>query len=329
MRNRIEKRFVDVFTAYDGSKVRLPLMIKKSPNHGPTIFLVGVVHGEEVIGIEVIHRIFKNTKLKSGTIYAIPVANMAGFSLGVRTVPFGEQADWSDLNRIFPGDPDGKPGEKIADVIYKVILKAKPNLVIDVHADSQNSLPFILLDRLVEQDDDGLISKTRELAEAFGITVCNDSDISEYIKDSRDKSLTGALLNYGRIPAFVVELGGPNVIKELFVRVGVEGLKNVLLTMGMINDWAYRRTESKILTDQRLYTIAVFAKKHSGKIVYKINLGEKIKKNQLIALIEDVFGKEQEKVFAPADGWIISLGYQALSFPGIPIATLAIKDAKN
>lgn len=328
MRNNTVKRFLNVFATYDGSKACLPLMIKRSPNQGPKIFLVGVIHGEEVIGIEVIHRLFKTIELKRGTMFAIPVANMAGFASGIRTIPYGEPADWSNLNRSFPGDFNGMPGERIADVIYQTILKTKPDIVIDIHADSQSSLPFVLLDRLVRGSNRKLVLKTRKLAEVFGVTVCNDSNHFTYIKDHRDKSLTGALFNYAKTPAFVVELGGPNVIKESFVQVGVAGVKNVLSAMGMLNnDWKLWAAKSKIEADYLLRTLAVSIKKYSGKISYKVKPGEKINKNQLIASIEDVFGKKQEEVFAPMDGWVISLGYQALAFPGIPIAVLAIKDA--
>lgn len=329
MRNSIENRFLDIFTTYDGGRVRLPLMIKRSPNPGPTIFLVGVIHGEEVIGIEVIHRVLKSTQLKCGAIHAIPVANMAGFSLGVRTVPYGEPADWSNLNRIFPGYSNGRPDEKIAAGIYKLITQSRPNLVIDIHADSQSSIPFVILDRLVKKASRKLVESTKFFADYFGITVCNDSDFGGYIEDRRDKSLTGALLNYDKTPAFVVELGGPNVIKESFVQIGVAGVKNILFAMNMLDgNWKHWSAESKIKTNYQLRTLTVSTKKYSGKINYKVGAGERINKNQLIASIENVFGKEQEKVFAPADGWVISLGYQAISFPGIPIATLAIKDTR-
>lgn len=326
-KDQIENKFIDVFTAYDGSRVRLPLMIKQSPNRGPKIFLIGVIHGEEVIGIEVIHRIFKNVRLKCGSIYAIPVANMAGFSLGVRTVPYGETADWGNLNRIFPGDEHGRPDEKIANAIYRTIVKSKPDLVIDLHADSHNSLPFVLLDRFVKKGSQKLLEKTRELAKVFGVTVCNDDDLENYIKDNSDKTLTGALFNYARIPAFVAELGGPVVIRESFVKIGTLGIKNVLAKLGMLDEnWKFLAAKSRIREGHLLRTLTISAREQSGKINYKVKVGDSVREGGVIATIEDVFGKKQEEVLSPAAGYVISLGYQALSFPGITIATLAVAE---
>jgi predicted deacylase len=327
MKNTREQRFVDVFTLFDGSKARFPLMAKRSPHDGPKVFLTGVVHGEEVVGIEVIHRIFETVKLSRGSIYAIPVCNMGGFSLGLRTVPYGEMADWGNLNRAFPGNQNGKPQEKLARAIFHEIISQEPDLVIDIHADSQNSIPYILLDRPLEKVTEEFLGKTKELAEVFGVTVCNDDTFQGYIADHSDKTLSGAIFNYARIPAFTVELGGPMVIKESFVRVGVNGVKNVLAKLGMMADgWEFWKAKSKISVEYPLRTETISAAEQSGKISYRVKPGERVEKEQLIAVIEDVFGKKQEEIKSPMDGWVISLGYQALSFPGIAIATLAVKD---
>ena len=325
-RNIMERRFIDVFTAYDGSKVRLPLMIKRSAKSGPKVFLVGVVHGEEVIGIEVIHRVFESIKLERGALFAIPVANMGGFSLGVRTVPYGESADWTNLNHIFPGKQNGSPAERIAAAIYEAITAEKPDLVIDIHADSHNSIPFILLDRLVKGKDAKLVKDTENFAEIFGVTFCNDDSPEDYLADDTEKTLSGALFNWARLPAFTVELGGPMVVKESFARIGAAGVKNVLSHLGMISAWRTVKAKSKISAGHSLRTLTVVAPNNSGKIGYKVKAGKEVKKGETIAFLEDVFGRKQEEIKSPEDGYVISLGYQALAFPGMTIATLAIKD---
>jgi predicted deacylase len=324
-RAKIEHKFVEIFSLYDGTKAGFPLMVKRAPLPGPKVFLVGVLHGEEVIGIELIHRVFDYVKIKRGTIYAIPVANMPGLSLATRFVPYGEQSEWENLNRAFPGNERGRPVEKLAWAIYKTILDVRPDLVIDIHADSHNSIPYIILDRSIKKVNKALDS-ARKFAEHFGVTVCNEVPLKQYIDENCDSSLTGCLINYAHIPAFVVELGGPTIVKEGFLRVGMAGIKNILHSFDMLDSWEPFVADSKIKTDFPLRILTVNAQSHSGKISYKMRYGEKIAKGQLIATIENVFGKIQEKVRAPASGWLISLGFHALSWPGLIVATLAVKD---
>lgn len=117
-------------------------------------------------------------------------------------MPYGEQSEWNNLNRIFPGNERGMPSEKLASAIYKTILEVKPDLVIDIHADSHNLIPYIILDRSLKKDNK-LKTITKKLAEQFDVTVCNEVPLKEYIDESCDKSLTGRLFNYAKIPAFV------------------------------------------------------------------------------------------------------------------------------
>lgn len=324
-----EYKFIEVFSLYDGTKAGFPLMVKRAPKKGPTVFLVGVLHGEEVIGIEVIHRIFEYVRLKKGSLYAIPVGNMAGLSLGSRYIPYGEQSKWENLNRSFPGDKNGDPAEKIAAAIYETILETKPDLVIDLHADSHNSIPYIILERFIKNPNQKLAETTKKLAEVFGITVCNEEPLEDYLADDSENSLGGALFNFARIPAFTVELGGPTVVKESFVRVGVAGIKNILKNFDMLDEpWRPFLAKSKIKTNYPLRILILSGAFHSGKISYRAKIGSIIKKGEVIATVEDFFGKAKEIIRSPADGYLISLGYHILSFPGLVVATLAVKDEK-
>ena len=68
------------------------------------MFLCGAIHGDEIIGTEVIRRLIKLKRLKSivGTLLAVPVVNIYGFLQQSRYSP-----DRRDLNRFFPGFEKG------------------------------------------------------------------------------------------------------------------------------------------------------------------------------------------------------------------------------
>lgn len=327
----IEKKFIDVFEMVDGSIHRIPLMIKRGPEKGPKLFLTAVLHGEEVTGMEIVHRLFEQIKLRQGTLYAFPVVNLAGFQFGVRYYPYYDadpsSLDYPNLNRVFPGEADGAPVERLAYVVYQTIADTNPDLLIDLHCDAPNSIAYIPMDRLVLRPDKNLELKTRRLAEVFGVTVCVDDTPEGYVEGLGERTLTGAVFNRLRIPAFVVELGGPRVIRENFVRMGTNGLKNILSALGMLDGpWEPWESDAKIKVDYPLRTHLISVSRGFGKMSYRVRVGRFIRASELIATVEDTFGEKKEEVRADRDGFVLSLGYQVLSSPGMPAATLAVKD---
>lgn len=327
----IEKRFIDVFEMIDGSVHRIPLMIKRGPEKGPKLFLTAALHGEEVTGMEVIHRLFEYVRLKRGTIYALPVVNLAGFQLGVRYYPYynadPNTTDYPNLNKVFPGRIDGEPAEKLAYTVYQTITNINPDLLIDLHCDAHNSIAYILLDRLVSGSDKELECRTQKLAEAFGVTVCRDDTPEGYIENEGERSLTGAVFNKSRIPAFVVELGGPTMIREGFVRIGTSGLKNILSVLGMLEGPQERwESDTRVRADYPLRTHDIFVSQRFGKMSYRVGVGRPVKVGDLIATVEDIFGVRKEEVRTDRDGYVLNLGYQVLSSPGMLVAILAVRD---
>lgn len=301
-------------------------MIERAKEPGPTIWLCGATHGNEVTGIEVIHRIFnflKRNPLKKGTLYAAPVINPLGFEMVRRENPYDE----ADINRNFPGDSAGDTTERLTNVVFNGIVETKPDLVIDLHSDTLNSIPYAIVDRptgtragIVET-----LEKSWGLAEKFGVTVTYDLEAEGFKKYNLDKSLTAALTNRVQIPAFLVELGGPNVIHESFVRIGTRGVKNILAHFDMISldeePWV---SETKIKTDGRLELTEDAISNEAGIIEYLVKPGEFIRAGEPLAQINNIIGKIEETILAKRDCYIISLIDQSVSFPGNIIITTAI-----
>ena len=63
------------------------------------MFLSGVVHGDEIQGLEIVRRVLAHDAVKSvrGTLLAVPIVNSFGFLNHSRYMP-----DRRDLNRSFP-----------------------------------------------------------------------------------------------------------------------------------------------------------------------------------------------------------------------------------
>ena len=322
----MEIRYISIFKGVDLTERKLPILIEKGKKLGPVIWLCAGIHGDEVNGIEVIHRIFnfiKRHPLKRGALYGLPLINTAGFEMAKRENPY----DAEDVNRNFPGDPNGTTTERLANAIFNCILEAKPNLVIDLHADTHNSIPYIIIDRLISSKV-GVKEAVREswtLAEVFGITVTREIEVEGYKKYNLDKSLTAALTNRSQIPSFLVELGGPKIIDERFVRIGTRGIKNILAEYKMIeSEGKLWESETKIKTTAKLELKEGPTSSVSGIIEFLVKPGQFLKKGRVLAKVTNVLGEIEEILYAEQDCYIISLVDSSVSFPGSDLFTIAV-----
>ncbi len=327
----MEIKYINLFRGADLSERKLPILIERGKEPGPVIWLCAGMHGDEVTGIEVIHRMFnvlKRNPLRKGSLYAIPLVNPMGFEMIRRENPYDDE----DINRNFPGDPNGNTTERLTNAIFNSIAETKPDLLIDLHADTQNSLPYIIIDRPISAKTGvkEAIDKSWDLAEKFGVTVVYDIEVEGYKKYRLDQGLTAAVANRNQIPSFVVELGGPRVIDEHFVRVGIKGIKNILNHFQMIDEkeklWV---SETKIKTTDKLELVENITSNESGITEYLVKPGQFVKTGDALAKITNVLGKIEEIIFANRDYYIISLNDFSVSFPGSGLFSVAIISPKT
>jgi predicted deacylase len=96
---RISKLWVVLFE--DALKpMAVPVIIAKGCRPGPVVGMTSSLHGDEVNGVRVIHRLFQtelDPESLHGTVVAVIVANVQGFLAGTRGM------DGQDLNRLMPG----------------------------------------------------------------------------------------------------------------------------------------------------------------------------------------------------------------------------------
>ena len=144
---------------------------------GPSIYVVGGVHGDELAGWYA-GILLRKAAIQSGQVYIVAPLNQYGAEHVQRRTREG----W-DLNRYFPGDPEGQDAQRIAAALYADIQNKKPDLVLDlhealVHTDGQDNLgnsiicqdmhPIadLVLDLLADSDS-GVLSLTEPL-DLFG-----------------------------------------------------------------------------------------------------------------------------------------------------------------
>lgn len=299
-------------------KLRIPFMSIKSKNQGPVLWLTACSHGEEIISNAVIRGVFKKLKNKKnklckGVVYAFPIMNPPGFKKLEHNIPFTDE----DLNRNFPGKNNGTLAEKLAYKIFNKITKTKPDLVLDLHNDWKNSVPYALID-YDKKINKKIYEKIKIHAKKTGFLVIFDT---KNIK----KTLTYNLIKK-RVRALVLELGESYVINKKDVENGVKAIENILVSLGMIrkkkNFKFFIHRTKKINKILKYYEKPYSSKK--GRVEFLVKSGEIVKKGKKVAKIYDISGKPLETLRALKKGVVISCTDDKVVSPKKPIIAFGV-----
>lgn len=313
---RVRYSFIKILVGSDLAGRRLPLMSARSANPGPVVWLTGCCHGDEVCGAVIIQEIFRRIKkrLLRGELHAFPLMNPVGFETATREISLSNE----DLNRCFPGDSKGSLGQRIADRIFTTIMATSPHLLIDLHTDWTQSMPYTILDRKLDGAGNNAYQTAKTLATQTGFICIQEND-------DLTNTLSYNMLARG-VPAFTLELGEPYVINEENVRYGVDAVVNILAAMEMFAPNPEPAAFPWPAYDgSRLYQYSdrPYSSK-SGIIRFLAKPGDRIKQGQPFARIVNTFGKHQETLKANADAVVLGHSDNSVVFPGMPVMAFAL-----
>ncbi len=117
----------DVYLLAEGTEEENTVVVLQGKEDGPSIYIVAGVHGDEQAGWRA-GNLLKEATIQSGTVYIVSPANRYGAKKDQRRTK-----DAWDLNRSFPGSPDGGDAARIAYSIFTDIQDKQPALVLDLH----------------------------------------------------------------------------------------------------------------------------------------------------------------------------------------------------
>ncbi|PRY26437.1 hypothetical protein CLV78_101532 [Aliiruegeria haliotis] len=280
------RRTVDIPVSVlsDHTPVTLSAHVIHGRRAGPTIFVTAGIHGDEVIGAEIVRRLLTMKALGSlrGTLIAIPIVNAFGFLNQSRYLP-----DRRDLNRCFPGSAKGSLAARLADLLMREVV-ARSDLGIDLHSAAihRTNLPQI---RVTKGDKEAL-----RLAHVFGAPVILQST-------ERDGSLRAAASDLG-VNVLLFEAGEALRFDELAVRAGVAGVLRVLHTLGMVGSRGVPKPRGKSML---LKSSRWLRAPQGGLLRVFRDTGDVVSKGELLAAVSDPFGEVERDVVASIDGIIV------------------------
>ncbi|QIK74973.1 succinylglutamate desuccinylase/aspartoacylase family protein [Nocardioides piscis] len=284
-----------------GADVSLPVRVVHGREDGPTIWVSAAIHGDEVVGVEVIRQVLATLDPKTfrGTLVAVPIVNVLGFMTGDRYLP-----DRRDLNRSFPGSARGSLAARIAH-LFMVEVVAKCEVGLDLHtgSDRRSNLPQIRADL-----DDPL---TRELAEAFAAPVMLHAKI-------RDGSLRHAARERGA-KVLLYEAGEALRLDNYAIDAGVAGVRRVLAALGMTDPVDEPAPGPSVESRTSGWVRA----RSTGIFHLEVGLGQRVNEGERLGALLDSFGKTLRIVRASWTGIVVGRTEQPLVNSGDALVHIA------
>jgi predicted deacylase len=289
----------------DGSPLFIPVQLICGAQPGPRLAVVAGVHGDELEGVRAIQALIADLQPAqlAGSLLLIPVANVMALNAVARRSPL----DQVDLNRVFPGRPDGSVSERLAHHLCADLL-AGSDVVVSLHGWSQNGMvePWMEFVDLPGAVGDA----SHAAAAAFGIPDL----VPLPLLSGR---LISALAAMG-IPAIEGEVGGQATFVEPRWRIYRRGLDRLMAHLGMkpapdsetapiaINYWALRAVTAPV----------------GGLFLPDVSPGAPVDEGQRLGEVVDLFGAPLAELLALWPGKVASMQTVGVAQPGSHLFTI-------
>lgn len=293
--------------------VMIPVTVVNNGN-GPTVLMTGGNHGDEYEGPIALFDLAATIRAEdvTGRLIIIPAMNYPAFVAGTRTSPI----DRGNLNRSFPGAPDGSVTQKIADYFQRVLLPMA-DVVLDFHSGGKtlDFLPYaaahILPDKRIE-------AQAFDLVRAFGapwsVKMLEIDAVGMYDTAAEDM---------GKI--FVTtELGGGGTASALTAGIAKRGLRNLLIAAGALKgEVEPQPTRWLDMPDGDCFTFA----EDGGLIEFLADLGDDVTEGQPIARIYPVTrtGVAPVTVTVNRSGLFMARHFPGIVKPGDCVAVVGVE----
>jgi predicted deacylase len=271
----------------------LPAFVIRGTTPGPTLAVTGGIHAAEYCSIEAAIRLGRSIEPAqlAGTLIVVPLVNMPGF---YERSLYINPRDGRNINRSFPGAPDGSPAERLTHFLTTELMDGA-DAYLDLHGGDlvESLVPFTIYR---ETGNPSVDSRSHALAEAYDL---------DYVLATPADAVPGASYAAAAargIPAIIAEVGQQGIYEQTSVARHLRGLHNVLIHLKM-----YPGTEERLGTPQELKRFVWLYTSLSATYHPRVRVGEEVQEGQEVAELRDVFGETLESLRAPATGQVLFL----------------------
>ena len=291
--NHISVEPGNVWTGYlelGQGEFRLPAAVLHGTRPGKTMLITAGVHGGEYVGIQAAIELSQKLKIQkvAGTIIIIKVINVPAFerrngSMGL--------TDGKNLNREFPGNPEGTEMERLAWAVSHELQPAA-DYYIDLHSgdDYEQLTSYVYYAGMADEET---VSQSRRMAEQVDVPYMVRSNVA-----------SGGSYNYAAsqgIPSILIERGGMGAWTSEEVRSTRRDVRNILCHLGIYQGKKDYRTYYPLEVTDICYQDA----SRDGLWYPFKKPGDMIREGEILGEVRDYEGGLLELSVAEYDGVIL------------------------
>lgn len=292
---------------YTLAEMAMPVHVVRGRRDGPRLFVSAAIHGDEILGVEIVRRLLGLRLLGKlrGTLLAVPVVNVYGYTTRSRYLP-----DRRDLNRSFPGSARGSMASRLANTFMTEVV-ANSTHGIDLHtgAIDRTNLPQVRVS--LDQED------AVEMARRFRVPLILHANL-------RDGSMRQTVLEHG-VPVLLYEAGEALRLDERAIRIGLRGVVSVMRSLGMLPGAAAAASIEPLLARSSGWTRAEV----SGTLQMTRDIGDLVEQGQQVGTLTAPLGDLATPVVSRDSGLIIGKTQLPLVYEGEALFHIARLDAPD
>lgn len=279
----------------DNSATFIPVTVINGSKKGKNLALVAGVHGYEYPPILALYRLKRtlDPEFLAGTIIFVHIANIPGFQ---KRVIYYNPFDWKNLNRAFPGDPEGSLSQRTAHILTEKIVK-RCDYLVDLHCGDGNEalIPYAYW---MLGENEVLNEMTKKMALAFGIKhIIIDKGRTRDIAYSKYLGNTTVLHEK---PAITTESGYLGRTDEESIVCNMNGILSIMRLFHMIEG------EPNFVSDPVWIDQYEVIYSNADGLFYPLTkMGYFVRKGEKVGYVSDFLGNAIQEYRAPFTGIIL------------------------
>ncbi len=274
------------------AKYEWPYVAIRGAHDGPTVLVTAGIHAAEYTGIEAAIRLGRSLDPREvlGTVLLLPLLNRPGFY--ERSIYVNPEDD-DNLNRVFPGDPNGTWGQRFAHHLLTEIV-VRCSHAIDLHAGDliEDLVPFVIYRETGDAARDATIVR---MANAYGASWA----VKSAPTGERPGSLYAVAALSG-VAAMLAESGGRGLLIEEDVARHVHGVTNILRAIG-----ALEGEPEPVPPPTVVESFEWLRSPGEGMFHCGVHVGQRVRVGDLVGELTDLVGEPIATVRAPVSGVVL------------------------
>ena len=292
--------------------IMIPVTVVKN-GEGPPALLTGANHGDEYEGPIALLELASALRPEdvTGRVIVVPMMNYPAFRAGRRNSPI----DGGNLNRSFPGVPNGGVTQKIADYFQRALLPLA-DVVLDIHSGGRTLefLPFAAAHRLDDGEQEARCLAAMDAFNApYGVIMLELDTAGTY--DTAAESMGKTFVT--------TELGGGGSATASTVAIARRGVRNLLIHSGILAGEVEQGPSRHLdMPDESCFVVF----ENAGLLEMCVDLGTLVARGMELARVYPIEGSGRPPVVyrAARDGILLGRRFPALASPGDTLAVIGV-----